>query len=114
MKTTTKLWIGLAALIVLSPLGLILPAWLGGSTAWGEWSAGELRRVIGYVPHGMAQAAQWNAPLPDYNLRGQERAPLGALSASYVASALLGAVVVAGIMILLGKALARREKRNAS
>ena len=73
MRTTRKLWIGLGALIVLSPLGLILPARFGAGTAWGEWSAEELRKLVGYVPKGMS--AGWNAPLPDYVARGRENAP---------------------------------------
>ena len=32
MKTAAKLWIGLLALVVLSPLGLILPARLGAGS----------------------------------------------------------------------------------
>ncbi len=37
MKIVTKLWIGLAVLIVLSPLGLILPERFKAGDAWGEW-----------------------------------------------------------------------------
>ena len=115
MKTTTKLWIALAALIVLSPLGLVLPAKLNAGSAWGEWSSEEMRKLVGYVPAGMSRLAQsWKAPLPDYALKGQERAPLHALSVSYAASAILGVALVAGITVLIGKALARRERSDAS
>lgn len=115
MNTAAKLWIALAALIVLSPLGLLIPAWLGGGTAWGEWSAEELRRLVGYLPRGMAQLADlWRAPLPDYALPGQENASLSALSASYIISALVGAAVVVGVTILVGKVLARRDRPDAS
>ena len=43
MRMARKLWIGLGVLILLSPLGLIVPASIGAGTAWGEWSAGELQ-----------------------------------------------------------------------
>lgn len=115
MKATTKLWIAVAALVVLSPLGLILPAKLGAGSAWGEWSAEEMENLIGYLPSGMARLAdRWPAPMPDYALKGQERAPLGALSASYLLSGVLGVAVVVLVTILLGKALARRERPDAS
>jgi len=115
MKATTKLWIGLAALVVLSPLGLILPATFGAGSAWGEWSGEEMEKLVGYLPSGMARLADlWKAPMPDYALRGQEHAPLGALSLSYVVSGLLGVAAVVGLAILLGKALARRERSDAS
>jgi hypothetical protein len=115
MKATTKLWIGLLALVVLSPLGIVLPAKFGAESAWGEWSGEEIQKLVGYLPSGMSQLADlWKAPLPGYALRGQESAPLGALSLSYIASGVLGVAVVVGVSILLGKALARRESSDAS
>lgn len=115
MKTSTKLWIGLAALIILSPLGLVLPTRLNAGAAWGEWSLEEIRKLVGYVPSKMSKLAElWKAPLPDYAFKGQESAPLHSLSISYVVSAILGVAVVAGITLLIGKALARRDRSNAS
>ena len=110
MKSTTKLWIGLTALILLSPLGLILPAKLGAGSAWGEWSSDEIRKLVGYVPKGMSKLGElWKAPMPDYAFKGQENAPLHTLSVSYIAAGLLGAAVAAALAILAGKLLARRE-----
>jgi len=40
MTLTGKLWIGIGALIVLSPLGLILPDQFKAGSAWGEWGGG--------------------------------------------------------------------------
>lgn len=115
MKTTTTLWIGIVALVVLSPLGLIVPARLGAGTAWGEWSAQELEAVIGYVPARLAGLSEiWRAPLPDYAFKGQEHAAVPALSVSYVLSAVVGVAAVAGIALLIGRLLARREKSNAA
>jgi hypothetical protein len=115
MKTTTKLWIGIIALIVLSPLGLILPAWLGAGTAWGEWSTEELKGLIGYVPAHFGHLSRiWHAPLPDYAFSGQEHASTSALSISYIVSAVVGVAAVVIVALLLGKLLARREKSDAA
>jgi len=115
MMAARKLWIALLALLLLSPLGLILPARLGAGSAWGEWSESEIRKLAGYLPSGMSRlAGLWKAPMPDYAFKGQDNAPLGALSISYIVSAVLGAAIVVGIAILLGRALARRDNSNAS
>jgi hypothetical protein len=115
MKATTKMWIGLAALVVLSPLGLILPAKLGAGSAWGEWSGEEIRKLVGYLPSGMARLADlWNAPMADYALKGQESAPLGVLSLSYILSGVVGVGMVTLVAVLIGKVLARRERSDAS
>ena len=47
-KKYKALIIPLIVLIILTPLGLLTK-----NTAWGEWSAGELKRSIGYVPSGL-------------------------------------------------------------
>jgi hypothetical protein len=65
MKVTTKLWIGLGALALLSPIGVILPAKLKAGPAWGEWGAGELKGLVGYVPKGLEKLSSlWNALMP--------------------------------------------------
>lgn len=70
----------LAALVVLTPLGL-----LATGDAWGEWAADDLAQAVGYVPEGMAHGWEWRALLPDYSL--------GALPGwlGYVISAVIGA-----------------------
>ena len=114
MKTSTKLWIGLIALVILSPLGLILPAKLGAGSAWGEWSADEIHKMAGCVPSGMSKISEiWKAPLPDYAFRGQEDSSLPALSFSYIVSSILGAAAVVTLTILIGRVLARREHSDA-
>ena len=111
MSAGAKLWIGLAVLIALSPLGLIIPAKFGAGSAWGEWSAEELDKLVGYVPAGMSRISElWKAPLPDYAFKGQESAPMHALSVSYILSAVLGVAAVVGLTILIGRILARREE----
>ena len=110
MTLTRKLGIGLVALIVLSPLGLLLPEWFGAGSAWGEWSAEELGEKLGFVPRGLARLSElWHAPMPDYAMPSQEGSGLASLSASYVISAALGAALVIGLSLLVGRLLARRQ-----
>ncbi len=99
MKGINKLWIGLGVLALLSPLGL-----LASGTAWGEWGAEEFSDMLGYVPKGLARFAEiWSAPLPDYTVPGLGGAP------GYIASAVVGIVLVALITWGLGQLLARGE-----
>jgi len=65
-KTYRKLWWGLLALIVLSPLGL-----LATGTAFGEWSTEELIDEVGFIPAGLSKFADFwrHVPLPDYSCR---------------------------------------------
>ena len=55
MKITTKLWIGVGALIILSPLGLIIPDHFKAGSAWGEWGADKIQKLVGYVPKGLGK-----------------------------------------------------------
>src|SRR3989338_2084258 len=59
-----RLWIGLAILIMLTPVGL-----LAKGTAWGEWATEELTAIFGYAPEGMRRLeGLWTSLLPDYNI----------------------------------------------
>ena len=115
MKVTTKLWIGLAILCLLSPLGLILPDKFKAGSAWGEWGSDEMEKMVGYVPSGMKRLGElWKAPMPDYAFKGQEEAPLSKLSLSYIISALIGVTGVAGATFIIGRIVARRDKPKPS
>jgi cobalt/nickel transport protein len=110
MKTTAKLWIGILLLVILSPLGLILPAYLKAGGAWGEWGVEEIKNVVGYIPKGLARLAElWKAPLPDYAFKNSEGKGLFALGFSYVVSALIGIAIIVIIVWLIGKKLAKRD-----
>jgi cobalt/nickel transport protein len=111
MKITTKLWIGLGMLIVLSPLGLLLPEHFKAGAAWGEWGIDEIKELAGYVPKGLEKLAQlWNAPLPDYAVKGWEGKGLSHLSFAYIISAIVGMAATVMAALLLGKLLTRRGK----
>ena len=109
MKVTTKLWIGIAALIVLSPLGLILPEHFKAGSAWGEWGVDEIRKLAGYVPKGLEKLSSlWKAPMPDYAFKGWQKKGLTHLSFAYVVSAILGVALIALATWLIGKCLAKK------
>jgi hypothetical protein len=109
MKITTKFWIGIVLLAVMSPLGLILPACFNSNGAWGEWSSIEIRKFVGYIPKGMERLSNcWNSPMPDYVFKGWEEKGLPHLSLAYILSGLLGIVAVVLIVLVLGKILSKK------
>ena len=110
MKLITKFWIGIAVLIVLSPLGLILPEHFKAGSAWGEWGADEMQKLVGYIPQGLEKLSSlWNAPMPDYTFKGWEERGLAHLSFAYIISAILGIAIITAAVLLLGKFLSKKE-----
>jgi hypothetical protein len=111
MKVVTKFWIGIAVLIVLSPLGLVLPEYFKAGDAWGEWGVDEIQRLVGYVPRGLEKLSSlWSAPLPDYTFKGFQEKGLPSLSFAYIMSALLGVGIILIVMMGLGKILAKKDE----
>ncbi len=112
MTTTKKLWIAIGILVLLSPLGLILPALFGAGGAWGEWGLEEVKKLAGYAPEGMKKLSQpWKPPLQNYAVPGQREGLLHG-SFGYVVAAVVGISVTAGIAYLLAKILGRREREK--
>ncbi|WP_199053118.1 cobalt transporter CbiM [Aquitalea sp. ASV15] len=109
VRSTRKLWYGLAALMILSPLGL-----LAAGTAWGEWgvedfanaaSRQQMALASGQVappaaaPEGLARLASlWSAPFPDYAPAFVHSANFG-----YVLSAVFGAGLILLALLLLSR-----------
>ena len=109
------LWLALAALLILTPLGL-----LAAGTAWGEWgprdfSDAQARAQIASASDGNAPPAQapaglerlshlWSAPMPDYAPPFLKSAAFG-----YLMSALFGAGLIILSFLLLGR-LARAAR----
>jgi len=93
-------WIVLAVLVVVSPLGLLAPG-----TAWGEWGTHEMARIgLQSVPAGLEKLSNlWGAPLAGYDLPALGNANLG-----YVLSAGLGILVVAIVVWLFTLLLTAR------
>ena len=92
-----KLWMGLVALVLVSPLGM-----LASGTAWGEWGLEELNHLLGWVPHGLERFAEVNgfAPLPDYSLPGVPEAFLPQAGV-YILSAVIGVGLCVGLVYAL-------------
>ena len=84
MKTITKLWLLIIVLIIVAPIGIILPRYFKSGPAFGEEKLSSL----------------WNAPMPGY-----ARGGLG-----YIISAALGVAVIAGVILIAGKFLNKNEK----
>jgi cobalt/nickel transport protein len=111
MKITTKLWIGLGVLILLSPLGILLPEHFKAGAAWGEWGIDEIKELAGYIPKGLEKLAPlWNAPLPDYAFKGWEEKGLSPLSLAYIVSAIVGMAIIVGATLVIGRLLTRKGK----
>lgn len=81
------LWVGLAVLVVATPLGLLAPG-----TAWGEWGSNQFAELgLNYVPQGLVKLESlWGAPLAGYDLPALGNANLG-----YILSAVVGILLVA-------------------
>lgn len=109
MNKVKKLWIGIGILIILSPLGVIIPKWFGAEGAWGEWGLHEIEKITGFVPEGMKRLAEsWKAPLADYGVPNQGKGIAGE-GFGYVVTAIIGVAFAAGLMYLIAKLLGRRN-----
>jgi len=112
MKITAKFWIGIVILIILSPLGLILPEHFKAGSAWGEWGADEMQKLVGYIPRGLEKLSNlWNAPMPDYTFKGWAEKDLPHLSLAYIISAVMGIVVIILVVVGIGKLLLKKDDR---
>ena len=92
MKTTTKLCWGIGILLILSPLGLLLPAYFKSGPAWGEW---EIANRLSNL---------WHAPLPGYTISGLGDNP------AYIISAIIGIAATVILVWLIGKYLTKKGK----
>ena len=89
-KTSFKpLYILIAVLIVLTPIGL-----LATGTAWGEWGVDEMATLVsggmqlGYTPAGMASGFELSTLFPDYSMAGMPE------WTGYILSAVVGVALL--------------------
>jgi cobalt/nickel transport system permease protein len=96
-----RLWVIIATLMILSPIGL-----LAAGTAWGEWGVEDFINgttepsvaPLTAVPAGLERfASLWQAPLPDYVLPFVSNEQFG-----YILSAFIGTGLVILTFVLLG------------
>jgi cobalt/nickel transport system permease protein len=103
---TRRLSIITIVLLMLAPLGILLPKWFGAGAAWAEWGPDELESIFGYVPKAIEKGTSlWRAPMPDYAFLGKEATPV-----SIVIVGAIGALVVIGLSLAVGKLLSRRRE----
>jgi cobalt/nickel transport system permease protein len=118
-RPTRPLWIRLAVLMLLTPLGI-----LAAGTAWGEWGARyfsdpQMRQQMAAAssnvappseqPQGLARLSRlWSAPFPQYAPPFVRRPVFG-----YLMSAWFGSGLILGFFLLIGSMAGRREA-NAS
>ena len=108
-KTARKLWIGVGILALLSPLGIIIPNYLGAGGAWGEWTLEQIEKMAGFAPEGMKRMADtWKAPMTNYAMPGQGTGPVHS-SLGYIVAAIVGISVTVGLMYLITRLLVRKD-----
>ncbi len=110
-RSLQTLWIAIAALMLLTPLGI-----LAAGTAWGEWSPTELAKAPATthvqhlnspqsVPIGLQRLSNlWTAPFPAYAPSFVRSRGFG-----YLLSAMFGVGFLLAVSLLLRRLLARRE-----
>jgi cobalt/nickel transport protein len=109
-KLRKKILIILLILCIITPVGILLPAFVNAGDAWGEWSAQTLKDLIGYVPKGLEKYSDlWKAPLADYTLNGGDKSMVHQ-SGYYIVSGILGATAAYVLMLIISNLIVRRNK----
>jgi cobalt/nickel transport system permease protein len=114
-----SLWVTLALLLALTPLGV-----LAGGAAWGEWAAGDYSSAAGRqritaasgnaalparVPQGLERLSSlWTAPFPQYAPSFIRRPALG-----YTLSAMFGCGIIILSLLLVSWLFTRRGKHSS-
>lgn len=105
-SVTRRLAAASVFVVLLAPLGIIVPKLFDAGSAWGEWSSEELHKMFGQVPQGIVHGSRlWRPILPDYAPHGQEPSALW-----IIIIAMLGGAATVGIVMLLGRLLSRGKK----
>ena len=109
-KLQKKILIILLLLCLITPIGILLPAYFNAGDAWGEWSSQTLKDLIGYVPQGLAKYSDvWKAPLTDYTINGRDTSVVHQ-SGYYIVSGIIGATVTYAVMLLISRLIVRNGK----
>jgi cobalt/nickel transport system permease protein len=121
-RPTRALWVGVALLMIASPLGL-----LATGMAWGEWGVDDFQDTAvrtqiarasanvdppAAVPQGLARLARlWTAPMPDYAPPFMHRPAFGYIMSACVGGGLI-LLAVLGLLTLMRGGSARPSRRS--
>ena len=109
MKPYKKYSIFIGILLVLCPLGVLLPYYFNSGAAWGEWTVESIKQQTGHEPAGMKKtAAVFSAPIPDYSL-GKKEDPLSKRSFNYIISGLIGTGIIVLITVGITKLMPQKQ-----
>jgi cobalt/nickel transport protein len=104
-----KILIVLLVLCLMTPVGILLPAYFNAGDAWGEWSAQTMKEMIGYVPAGLAKYSdEYIAPMSDYTVNKEDTSVVHQ-SGYYIVSGILGATLTYVALLLISGLIIRHE-----
>ncbi len=92
------LYLLILGLIILTPLGLLAPG-----TAWGEWGAEEIGKLINFIPQGMKNGFNFNALMNDYSIPFLKNEYIG-----YVIAAVAGSAILIIILKIVAQIMKKR------
>ncbi|MDP4093651.1 MAG: cobalt transporter CbiM [Bacillota bacterium] len=107
-KRYKAILIAFGIIAVLTPLGM-----LATGTAWGEWSTGQIKNMVGYVPKGLSKLSGiWKSLFPGYSLDKGSDGFLGS-SLGYLLCAIIGIIIIAALMLLINRLILGKRKLNS-
>ena len=109
-KIQKKILAILLLLCMLTPVGILLPAYFNTGDAWGEWSAETVKELVGYVPKGLSKYSDlWKAPLHEYSVNSKDKSMVHQ-SGFYIFSGIIGATLTFVVMLLISKLIVKNGK----
>jgi len=109
MKLSKKYVLFLAVLVLLTPIGILLPHYCKSNGAWGEWSVDTVAKLTGYAPEGMKkQADSYSAPIADYDL-GKPSGSLARQSFTYILSGVIGVAIIVFFTFAATKLIKKKQ-----
>ena len=109
-KLQKKILIILLFLSLITPVGILLPAFTNTGNAWGEWSAQTVKELVGYIPKGLAKYTDlWKAPIADYTVN-RKNSSIVRRSGYYLVSGIIGATVTYIVMLVISGLIIRNGK----
>jgi len=109
-KLQKRVLVVLLSLCLLTPAGILLPLFFNVGSAWGEWSAGTLKDILGYVPEGLLKYTNvFNAPLHDYTMNSSD-ASMVHQSGYYILSGVIGATLTYIAILVISKFIIKDGK----